>query len=64
MFVVQSKVSIFHRIQPKHEYRLKGANVDILSAIDPPKYDDLFSDDIEKLVKLGRLDIYLLKRKQ
>lgn len=44
--------------------RLKGANVDILSAIDPPKYDDLFSDDIEKLAKLGRLDIYLLKRKQ
>ena len=45
--------------------RLKGANVDILSAIDPPKYDDLFrfSDDIEKLAKLGRLDIYLLKRK-
>ena len=44
--------------------RLKGANVDILSAIDPPKYDDLFSDDIEKLAKLARLDIYLLKRKQ
>ena len=36
--------------------RLKGANVDILSAIDPPKYDDLFSDDIEKLAKLGRLE--------
>ena len=44
--------------------RLKGANVDILSAIDPPKYDDLFSDDIEKLVKLGRLDIYISTEKK
>ena len=43
--------------------RLKGANVDILSAIDPPKYDDLFSDDIEKLVKLGRLDILSTEKK-